>query len=280
VLSGGQKQRSEYSLGIGRNLVASSRGMEADRFSLLSNLVAVARALVRRPRILLMDESTSALDSQTEGRLQKAIAVEQKERGMTVVLIAHRLSTVRDAEFVSPLLFSPFRRSIADPHSTSFSLNSKIVVMGGGKKIEEGSHDELVALKSAYWTMLQRHHGVIPGDDAPIPDDETRKSSSIADYTPPVDISHDLVSASIPHHMPPSTLSRSLTNDLARASSRPTARPGYSFGLQQAEEAQASVDKAEADSSTTRRGLFERFLKYVAEQRRFVFAGMVCSIFM
>jgi len=48
-----------------------------------------------------MDEGTSALDSQTEGRLQKAIAAEQKERGMTVVLIAHRLSTVRDAEFVS-----------------------------------------------------------------------------------------------------------------------------------------------------------------------------------
>jgi len=152
--------------------------------------------------------------------------------------------------------------------------------MGGGKKIEEGSHDELVALKSAYWTMLQRHHGVIPGDDSAIPDDETRKSSSIADYTPPTDLSHDFVSTSIPHHMPPSTLSRSLTNDLARASSRPTARHGYSFGLQQAEEAQASVDKAEADSSTTKRGQLDRFLKYVAEQKKFVLSGMLCSIFM
>ena len=47
--------------------------------------VAIARALVRRPRIMIMDEGSSALDSQTEGQLQKAIAAIQKETGMTVV---------------------------------------------------------------------------------------------------------------------------------------------------------------------------------------------------
>lgn len=80
--------------------------------------VALARALVRDPRILVLDEATSALDSASERRIQAAVENVAREGTRTVVSIAHRLATVRNADW--------------------------IVVMEGGLVVEEGAYDELV----------------------------------------------------------------------------------------------------------------------------------------
>ncbi|KAF1941352.1 leptomycin B resistance protein pmd1 [Clathrospora elynae] len=89
--------------------------------------IALARALVRDPRILILDEATAALDSASEQRIQAAI--ERASRGRTVVSIAHRLSTIRNA--------------------------SKIIVMKKGDIIEQGTHDQLISLDGSYADMVR-----------------------------------------------------------------------------------------------------------------------------
>lgn len=89
--------------------------------------VALARALVRDPRILILDEATAALDSASEQRIQGAI--DRASQGRTVISIAHRLSTIRNA--------------------------SKIIVMKKGDIIEQGTHDELLALDGSYADMIR-----------------------------------------------------------------------------------------------------------------------------
>ena len=84
--------------------------------------VAIARALLRQSPILLLDEATSALDAGSEARVQEAL--DRLSTGRTTLVIAHRLSTVRNAD--------------------------KIVVMEGGRVVEEGSHAELIARAGPY----------------------------------------------------------------------------------------------------------------------------------
>ncbi len=60
--------------------------------------IAIARALVRRPRCLFLDEATSAVSADTEAQIQRNIHAEQKKRSMTMIVIAHRLSTITDAD--------------------------------------------------------------------------------------------------------------------------------------------------------------------------------------
>lgn len=78
---------------------------------------------------MVIDEGTSALDSSSESLLMARIAEEQRELGMTVILIAHRLSTVRDAD--------------------------RIIVMGRGRVMEEGMHATLEAAHGEYFKMLR-----------------------------------------------------------------------------------------------------------------------------
>ncbi|KAI2615191.1 putative ABC multidrug transporter [Hypoxylon sp. NC1633] len=89
--------------------------------------VALARALVKDPRVLILDEATSSLDSASERRIQKAI--EQVSSGRTVISIAHRLATVKDAD--------------------------NIVVMRNGKVIEQGRHLDLIARDGDYASLVR-----------------------------------------------------------------------------------------------------------------------------
>jgi len=91
--------------------------------------IAIARALYRNPEILVFDEATSSLDSESEYFVQEAIN-QMKAEGKTVIVIAHRLSTVVNAD--------------------------KIAVLENGKLIEEGNHIELWETKGKYYQMWQK----------------------------------------------------------------------------------------------------------------------------
>ena len=89
--------------------------------------VAIARALLRNRPILLLDEATSALDTGSEAKVQAAL--DELSKGRTTLVIAHRLSTIRDAH--------------------------KIVVMDGGRVIEQGPHDVLLSERGTYAALHQ-----------------------------------------------------------------------------------------------------------------------------
>jgi ATP-binding cassette subfamily B protein len=93
--------------------------------------VAIARALLKNPPILVFDEATSALDSKTEKAIQASM--ETAAQGRTTLIIAHRLSTVMNAD--------------------------EIIVMDGGHIIERGKHAALLAANGIYaqmWTLQQQ----------------------------------------------------------------------------------------------------------------------------
>ena len=90
-------------------------------------IISFARVIAHDPRILIMDEATANIDTETEEIIQNALKVIRQ--GRTVIVIAHRLSTIKNA--------------------------NKIVVLESGLKVEEGSHDELVENDSIYANMYR-----------------------------------------------------------------------------------------------------------------------------
>ncbi|CAK7240170.1 MAG: GTPase-activating protein [Sporothrix thermara] len=107
--------------------------------------IAIARAIVSDPKILLLDEATSALDTRSEGVVQAALDVASE--GRTTITIAHRLSTIKDAH--------------------------NIVVMSAGRIVEQGSHNELIEKRGAYYNLVSAQSIAVVSDAKSAEDDAT-----------------------------------------------------------------------------------------------------------
>ncbi|KAK1579024.1 hypothetical protein Q3G72_034985 [Acer saccharum] len=141
--------------------------------------IAIARALIRDPRILLLDEATSALDAESERVVQEAL--DQASHGRTTLVIAHRLSTIRKADL--------------------------IVVLQSGKVSESGSHAELMQLNNregggAYSKMVQLQQSAMRNDQV-----------SRSPYNQTLDNNyHDLMKARTPPQTPRTSYQNSPTD--------------------------------------------------------------------
>ena len=109
---------------LGLNTIIGERGIKLSGGE--RQRVGIARALIRNPDILIFDEATSALDTENESYISEAI--DEASKGRTTIIIAHRLSTVRDAD--------------------------KIIVMDRGTVVAEGTHEELMSTSSHYQTLV------------------------------------------------------------------------------------------------------------------------------
>ncbi len=89
--------------------------------------ISIARAFVRDPAILILDEATSALDSASEKKIQDSVA--QLVKGRTTLIVAHRLSTIQNAD--------------------------KIAVVGNGGILEYGTYDELMARQGEFYRLKE-----------------------------------------------------------------------------------------------------------------------------
>lgn len=112
--------------------------------------VSLARALIKDPRILILDEATASLDSASELRIQRAL--EKVAIGRTVITVAHRLSTIRNAD--------------------------KIVVMRQGRLVEQGAHQELLDADGAYAALVRLQGLNVNGDDTQKEGSDTDSISS------------------------------------------------------------------------------------------------------
>lgn len=91
--------------------------------------ISIARAILHDPKIIILDEATASLDTETELQIQEAL--ESLVKGKTAIAIAHRLSTLRRADY--------------------------LIVMEGGKVTEAGTHDELMSREGVYFEMVKKH---------------------------------------------------------------------------------------------------------------------------
>lgn len=111
--------------------------------------IAIARALVKNPKILLLDEATSALDTQSESIVQAAL--DKARAGRTTIVIAHRLSTIRSADIIA-----------------GFSE---------GRVVEQGSHRELMAKKGVYYSLVTQQTSGRQNEELDANEDDTQDDS-------------------------------------------------------------------------------------------------------
>lgn len=123
--------------------------------------LSLARALVRDPRVLIIDEGTSAIDTNTEEKIRVMLEEEHAMRGMTTVLIAHRLSTVERAD--------------------------KIVVMRNGRVVDQGTHAELMERKrpdQTYREMVMQQRAILDPESNSTGDSDDRAGRSSRGSSP------------------------------------------------------------------------------------------------
>ncbi len=120
---GGELVTANLKDGIDEKVVERGSTLSAGQ----RQLISFARALAHDPRILILDEATSSIDSETEQVVQNAMKVLMQ--GRTTLVIAHRLSTIRNAD--------------------------KIILLDKGKILEEGNHDQLIEKQGKYYEMYQ-----------------------------------------------------------------------------------------------------------------------------
>jgi len=126
--------------------------------------VSIARAILADPRILILDEATSSLDSESEAFIQEGL--QYLMRGRTTFVIAHRLSTIRKAD--------------------------QILVVEEGRIVERGTHAALYAARGRYYEMYTRQHGVesnlflAPGEGGEKPVEEAKPVAEVASEVPPL----------------------------------------------------------------------------------------------
>ena len=116
-------------------------------------LISFARALAHNPKILILDEATSSVDTETEFRVRDALT--RMVEGRTSIMIAHRLSTIQRA--------------------------NKIIVMHKGKVREIGSHQQLLANRGIYWKLYQLQYKDQELPLAPLPQSESLGVGASAD---------------------------------------------------------------------------------------------------
>ena len=99
-------------------------------------LIAFARTVATNPKVLVLDEATASIDTETEVGIQQSL--EKMRKGRTTIAIAHRLSTIQDAE--------------------------QILVLHKGEIVERGTHQELLARKGLYEKMYLLQNGIVESE--------------------------------------------------------------------------------------------------------------------